>query len=345
VRDRRSAFASLGVRQGGGAGRSHSGISATLLADALPEALPLLAQELSAPHLDDAEFLRARHHALEATLALEDRPEERLDVELTARTLAGPCGRSVYGSAEALRRATPEQVRRHRERAAGPEGTVVVIAGGVDRRFAADLAAEAFGDWTGRTAVFAPPAWAPPDRHELPSDAGQTQLGWSWPLPPSDDPRAPALALGLAVLATGGDARLFREVRERRGLAYAVEAGTRAMPGVAWGAASLATTPDRAKETCRVVERELRRLRDGVTADELERARTQLRTREAARSETGSGRAGQLLRDMLLRGAPRSVEERLAALARPSLADVNAALEEVRSDAPTRVALEPERGR
>lgn len=345
LRARRDAFAHLGVRQGGGAGRSHSGISATMLADALGEALPLLAQELTAPHLDDTELARARHHALEATLSLEDRPDERLDVELTARTLAGPHGRSVYGSSEALRTATPEQVRRQYESSVGPEGTVVVIAGGVDPRAAFALASEAFGAWSGRTAPCAPLRWAPTGRHELRSDAGQAQLGWSWPLPPPDDARTPALALGLAVLATGSDARLFREVREVRGLAYAVEAGTRAMPGAAWGAASLGTTPDRVDEAIRVVEDELRRLRDGVTADELARARTQLRTREAARSETGAGRAGQLLRDVLLRGAPRSVEERLTALARPSLDDVNAAWAEVPVDTPARVVLGPERGR
>jgi predicted Zn-dependent peptidase len=268
-----------------------------------------------------------------------------LDVELTARTFRSGHGRSVYGSAEALRGATPEPVRRHRERSVGPEGTVVVIAGGVDPAVAAELAAEAFGAWSGRTAPLPPPLWAPAGEHEVRSDAGQTQLGWSWPLRPPGDARAPALALGLAVLATGSDARLFREVREVRGLAYAVEAGTRAMPGAAWGAASLATTPDRAEEAIRVVEHELSRLRDGVSDDELDRARTQLRTREAGRSETGAGRAGQLLRDVLLRGAPRSVDERREALLRPSLDEVNGALAEVRSDAPTRVALGPERGR
>lgn len=345
LRERRDALARLGVRQGGGAGRSHSGISATMLADALGEALPLLAQELTAPHLEDAELARARHHALEAIASLEDRPDERLDVELTGRTLAGAHGRSVYGSAQALRAATPEQVRRYREGSVGPEGTVVVIAGGVDPRLATELASEAFGAWTGRTVALSPPRWAPPGRHESRSEAGQTQLGWSWPLRPPDDARTPALALGLAVLATGSDARLFREVREVRGLAYAVEAGTRAMPGAAWGSASLATTPDRAEEATRVVEHELRRLRGGVTAGELERARVQLRTREAGRSETGAGRAGQLLRDVLLRGGPRSVEGRLEALTRPSLSDVNAALAEVPLDTPTRVVLGPERGR
>ena len=57
------------------------------------------------------------------------------------------------------------------------------------------------------------------------------------------------------------------------------------------------------------------------------------------------GRAGQLLRDVLLRGATRSVEERLEALARPSLDDVNAALAAVPLASPTRVVLGPERGR
>jgi predicted Zn-dependent peptidase len=342
LRARRDAFARLGVRQGGGAGRSHSGVSATMLADALPEALMLLAAELTGPHLDDAEFARARHHALEALAALDDRPAERLDVELTARTLAGPHGRSVYGRAEALRSATPEAIRAHRARTVGPAGAVLLIVGGVDPDDAWTHANAAFGGWTGAVAPAAePPRWAPPQRHDLPGEAEQTQLGWAWPLLPADDPRAPALALGLAVLASGSDARLFREVREARGLAYAVEAGSRAVPGAAWGTAHLATTPDRAEEAARVAGEELRRLADGVSAGELERARALLRTREAARAETGAGRAGQLLRDVLLRGAPRSVEERLEALARPTRDEVNAALAQAPCDAPTLVALGP----
>jgi predicted Zn-dependent peptidase len=345
LRARRDAFARLGVRQGGGAGRTHSGISATMLADALPAALPLLADELVAPHLDEDEFGRARQHALEAIEALDDRPAERLDEALAARTLRGRHGRSVYGDAAALAASTPRRVRAHRAATVGPEGALVAIVGDLDPDQVLERTAGSLEGWRGAAAPNAGPvAWAPAARHGLEADVEQTQLGWSWPLLPPADPRTPALALGLAALTTGGDARLVREVRELRGLAYAVEAGTRAVPGAAWATATLATTPDRAREAEEVAAAELRRLAAGVTADELARARALLRTREASRAETGAGRAGQLVRDVLLRGAPRGVQERLAALARPSRDEVNAALAAAPCAAPVLVALGPGAG-
>ncbi|MDZ7707490.1 MAG: pitrilysin family protein [Trueperaceae bacterium] len=359
ARQRREAFARLGVRGGGASGRDRSVVAGSGLADVLADGLALSVHEVTDPTLDDAELETARIHALEALDALEDRPADRLDEELTARAFVGPYARSALGTVQGLTSATPAAVRAHRDAVVGPAGATLVIVGGVDPEAALDLAEAVLGDWRGGASEGSssaslgglagnaprhpgPPRWADPARHTVPSDGEQTQLGWAWPLLPADDPRVAAQALGLAVLSGGMGARLFREVREARGLVYAVDAGARAVRGAAWGTAHAATTPERVEETIEVVQRELAKLADGVHEDELQRARTLLRTREAMQAESSSGRAGQLMRDLLLLGRPRSAGERLDALLRPTRADVDAALAAAPCRTPTLVVLGPE---
>lgn len=352
ARERQEAFASLGIRYGGASGRDRSGFSASLLADVLPQALSLLAAEVSDPTLDEDELDTARTHALEDLASLEDRPAERLGEALNAHAFRGPYARSAYGSEEGLRRLTTEELRRYRAATLLPGGSMLAVAGGVEVESAFAAIGDAFGGWDGaaeasRGASAEPPLpeWAPPGRHDLPLDAQQAQLGWAWPLLPPHDDRAPAQGLGLAVLSGGMGARLFREVREVRGLAYAVSASARGVRGAAWGTAYAGTTPDRAEETIAVVTSELSRLRNGVDGDELERARTGLRTREATEGESSAGRAGQLVQDLVLLDRARSASERLSELARPDLAAVLAALAAAPEVAPTVVTLGPGAGR
>ena len=356
ARERQEAFSSLGIRHGGGSGRSRSGLSAALLADVLPQALSLMADEVASPNLEDDAFEIARTHALEALASLEDRPAERLGEALDAHAFRGPFARSAYGTEESLEGLTPSAVRRQRDAALAPHGSVLVIAGGADVEPTFDAVAEAFCGWGGAAlpdgeggraegeASARLPAWAPPARHDLPLEAHQTQLGWAWPLLPPDDDRAPAQSLGHTVLSGGMGARLFREVRETRGLAYAVSASTVGVRGAAWGTAYAGTTPERTEETLAVVTSELARLRRGVDEDELERARTGLRTREAVRGESSAGRAGQLMQDLVLLGHARRLEERVAAFERPDLAAVNAALAAAPEVEPTVVVLGPSTG-
>ncbi len=355
ARQRREAFARLGVRGGGASGRDRSVVAGSGLADVLADGLALSVHEVTDPTLDDAELETARIHALEALDALEDRPADRLDEELTARAFVGPYARSALGTVEGLTSATPAAVRAHRDAVLRPAGATLVIVGGVDPEAALDLAEAALGDWRGAASEGPsdglggnaprqpfPPRWADPARHAVPSDGEQTQLGWAWPLLSASDPRVAAQALGLAVLSGGMGARLFREVREARGLVYAVDAGARAVRGAAWGTAHAATTPERVEATIEVVQRELAKLAAGVHEDELQRARTLLRTREAMQAESSSGRAGQLMRDLLLLGRPRTVGERLDALLQPTRADVDAALAAAPCLTPTLVVLGPE---
>lgn len=349
ARAQADAWAALGARPGGWAGRDVSVRSVTATSDVLAPVLQLLADEAIRPTLHEDAFETARLQTRDELASLEDRPIARLDEALIRRAFHGPHGRSAYGSDAGLAAATPEAVRAAYAAGARPDGAVLSVAGGAEEAAVWAAVEEAFGGWTpgGREAGEpAGPAvsWAAPAGYDLVGGGGQVHLGWAWPLLPPGDPRAPAQALGMAVLALGSGSRLFREVREARGLAYAVEAGTHVTAGTGWASAYAATSVDRAGEAREVIGAELARLSQGVDAQELARARAGLATREALTAETAAGRAAQLARDVQTLGRARGVRERREALAAPDAGDVRAALAAAPARPPTHVALWPGEG-
>ena len=81
------------------------------------------------------------------------------------------------------------------------------------------------------------------------------------------------------VLSGGMGSRLFTEVREKRGLVYGVGCRYHALKGYAGLFTSAGTRPAVAKQTLDVTLGELRRLAEGVTEDEMTRAKRHSRPR------------------------------------------------------------------
>jgi predicted Zn-dependent peptidase len=102
-------------------------------------------------------------------------------------------------------------------------------------------------------------------------DTEQVHLVWAWPGVARTDEDREALDVANHVLGGGLSSRLFDEIRERRGLAYAVYSGTIAYADS--GAVSLyvGTMPEHVDEVRDVLEYEIERLvTGGVTPEELE---------------------------------------------------------------------------
>lgn len=341
AREQREALDELGVRSGGGAGRASCGWGASLRVDVLEQALPLWAAPLLAPNLDEDELETARTRALDDLEALRDRPADRLTEALCAAFFAGGHGRSPYGRREALEQLDPGRLRAEREARLGPRGSVLAVAGGGDWPRVRAAVEAAFGAWRGGHRPLPAPALRPPGREDHAAPLTQTQLGVAVPALPADHPDWYAQALAWAALSGSMGARLEREVRERRGLAYDVSAGLRTLPRFGWGVLSAGTQAARAEETLRVLIHELERLRDGLEADELERARTLLVSQWSMEGESSGGRAAALARDLRLLGRPRPLGRVVDALEGVSLAHVDRALARQPQRPPTVVTLGP----
>ncbi len=111
-------------------------------------------------------------------------------------------------------------------------------------------------------------------------------------------------------LGGGMSSRLFQEVRERRGLCYAIYAFASGLTDSGMFTIHAAGGPDRAHELFAVIRDELvKAAEEGFRADEIARVKAQLKMGLLTGLESSSARAEQLARQILIHGRPLSTEE------------------------------------
>ncbi len=337
-----SALDALGVRRGGSSDRETSSLSASMLVDTLPEALRLLALQVKEPRLKDDEFESSRELAVQDLKSLADQPSSRLAEALSAATFTSGHGRSPYGTAAGLKALTAESVRADRANRAGPEGAVLAVAGGISWPELKALVTDQLGGWNGPAVDLPAPELAAPSRQHVTADTSQVQIGLSFSSLPPQHPDWLKQALAIGVLSGGMGARLFSEVREKRGLVYSVGAAARAVKDAGYVVGYAGTTPEKADETLEVMLAEFRRLSDGVSADELERARQGRLTRLILQGEASGSRASGLASEFWLRGRTRTLDEIAAETRALTLEELNDWLSRSSLPEPTIVTLGPD---
>jgi predicted Zn-dependent peptidase len=186
---------------------------------------------------------------------------------------------------------------------------VLAVAGGVDPDEVVRLAQKHFGSW-GKEAP-EPPAvrLTVPHRFHVDQDTEQVQIGLFYKDVPPGHYDFYASRLASAVLSGGMSSRLFTEVREKRGLVYAVSASPGSVKGFGYLTAYAGTMPERAEETLEVLQAEVERLAEGVSREELNRAKVGVRAELVLSGESSQARAGALARDLFILDRARSLEE------------------------------------
>ncbi|HYT91161.1 MAG TPA: insulinase family protein, partial [Gemmataceae bacterium] len=99
------------------------------------------------------------------------------------------------------------------------------------------------------------------------------------------------------------------EVREKRGLCYAVSASYQTFKDIACVLCYAGTTNARAQETLDVTLAELQRLQEGIEKEEVERVQAGLKSSLIMQEESTSARAGALASDWYYLGRVRPAEE------------------------------------
>ncbi len=304
------ALDSLGVQRGGRLDLEYVTLGGSSLASELGSALALYADIVRRPALPAVELDAERALALQALASLHDNPAQRLFSQLTQAYFPGPFGRPTLGTAEELEAIDIGDLQAEHTARFKPSGAILAVAGGTTFEEARRLALEHFGDWSGapRPAPRATPREEPFYEH-LQQDTAQTQIGLAYAGLPIEHPDYYKARLGLNVLSGGMGARLFTEVREKRGLVYSVAAVPRLQRGSGLVLGYAGTQPERAQETINVLAGELRRLAEGVTAEELQRARTGLLSAMVMQGESTGARASAMAGDIFLIGRPRTLDE------------------------------------
>lgn len=309
-RELSDALDDLGVDRGGGADVEYTTFGGATLGLYLNDALALYADIIRRPNLPDGEWQPQRDLALQSLDSLEDAPSRKMFVQLRREYFTSGHGRSPIGTREGLNALTLENLRADHERRFRPDGAIISLAGQFDFEAVAAQIETLFGDWEGQAPQ--PDAPAPvetPVFHHIEQDTAQQQIGVAYAGVPSTDVDFYSYRVATSILSGGMGARLFTEVREKRGLVYSVSASAHAHRGVGFSLAYAGTTPQRAQETLDVLLTELKRIGEGVSENELERAKIGMLSSLVMQEESSRARAGGIARDMWMLGRVRSLDE------------------------------------
>lgn len=278
-------------------------------------ALSILLDLVAAPALRAEDLDAERSVILEELAAAEDDPEDLVAVRLHESLFPEhPLGREVLGTAETIASITRGELGEFFERWYRCANLVVTGAGAVDHQRLVDDVALRLSERGGGQR---------PARAEVPVRVGphvaawrdleQVQLALGWRAPGADHGSRHALALLNHVLGVGPASRLFQEVRETHGLTYSIASTVSSYLGAGAVSIGAGTSPSNAAElldrTLEVVEDVAR---NGITADELQRARRSLRGSLLLGLEDASIRAARLGVATTLRDEVPSIEAHLA---------------------------------
>jgi predicted Zn-dependent peptidase len=227
------AMDSLGLDHSESVGQLHLRFWGSTLARNIPPALEIYADILRHPHLPADQLDSVKALALQDLQALEDEPRAKVMVEMRRRFWPHPLGQDRRGSEESIARIAPESLQAFHGTHFVPRGTILSVAGNMEWEPLRAQVEKLFGDWTGN--AIAPPELVPPihGNAHLSKDTTQTQIVIGYPSVPFGAPDYYAALGAVQVLSGGMGARLFTEVREKRGLCYAVSANYQTFKQVA----------------------------------------------------------------------------------------------------------------
>jgi predicted Zn-dependent peptidase len=294
----------------------------------LPLAIDVLADMVTGSLIEPKDVDAERGVILEEIAMNEDDPSDTVHEAFAAQLFGDtPMGRPILGSVDSINAITRDQIAEHYAARYKPENLVVAAAGSLDHAEVVELTRSAFAPVLTGDARPVPPRLPGPgpqagaDRADgtgvLLVSRGIEQanlvLGCAG-LSRTDDRR---FALGVLNAALGGgmSSRLFQEVREKRGLAYSVYSfsSQHADSGI-WGVYA-GCLPAKADEVLAICRDEIAKVIDGgLTDDELERGRGQLRGSIVLGLEDPSSRMSRLGKAELVYPRLEPVEEILASI-------------------------------
>jgi predicted Zn-dependent peptidase len=256
---------------------------------------------------------------IEEIAMYEDEPSDKVH-DVLAQAVFGdhPLGRPVIGRAEVIANVPVPEIAAYHDERYSPANIVLSAAGNVDHDQLVELARKACEaglpkSANGKRELVGAPAEVDPRMCFFQKQTEQFHVTLGAPGIERGDERRFALRVLDTILGGSTSSRLFQEVREKRGLAYSVYSYSSQYLDSGQIGMYVGTRPDNVPEALSVIGDELRKLRDdGVAADELERAKENVKGRTVLSMESMLARMNRL-GSSVLTGIPLlSLDEILA---------------------------------
>jgi predicted Zn-dependent peptidase len=294
-------FDAMGAELNAGTGKETTSVYARVIDEHLTDAFDVMADMVFHPALTEIDS--EREVILEEIAMYEDDPQEKVfDVLGDAMFGSDPLGRAIIGRAEVISGTPAAEIAAFHVERYQPRNVVIAAAGAVDHDTFAALAAERLGDLSGQRPPKAlqPAVATPPAAHFERKDTEQYHVCLGAIGLSRHDDRRFALRVLDTIFGGTSSSRLFQEVREERGLAYAVYSFTSGYRDTGQVGLYVGTRADNLEPAMAVVGTELRRLRDcPATAEELQRAKENLKGRVVLALESTGARMNRLGSEIL----------------------------------------------
>jgi predicted Zn-dependent peptidase len=288
---------------------------ARALTSHLPEMAGLLTDLALRPALDPQEMEREREVILQEIGSVEDTPDELVHVLFGQNYWPDhPLGRPVLGTVESVSALDRQAIQDYMGATYLPQATVVSAVGKLEHQRLLDLLGPALSELPQRpSALTRRPPTPRPGLHVYSRELEQAHLALGMPAPSATSNERFVAAILNLILGGNMSSRLFQEVRERRGLAYAVYSYLSAYSDSGMLGVYLGVAPGRAVEALTVVRAEMERLgAEPVAEHELSDAKESLKGSILLAAENPESRMSRLARNEFNFGRDVPVDEVVA---------------------------------
>ncbi|MDA9400974.1 M16 family metallopeptidase [Bradyrhizobium sp. CCBAU 25338] len=273
--------------------------------DNADEAFELLRMALTSPLFDAADVERIRAIVL-ARLRHESTDPSSLGHRKFLEVAFGdhPYARPAEGSLESVPKIEVADLKGYVRRVIAKDTLKIAVVGDVDAGVVCKLLDKTFGSLPSNAEAMPVAeviAAKPPQRVFIRFDVPQTIVTFGGPAVRRSEPDFMPAYIVNHILGGGGlTSRLFREVREKRGLAYSVGERLVWLDHSAMFLGNSGTSADRAGETVEEIEKQVRHIaEEGPTQQELDDAKSYLKGSQLVALNTSSKLARTLLQHQL----------------------------------------------
>jgi len=322
--------------------REQTAFYAKVLKEDLALAVDILGDILTHSTFIPEELERERGVILQEIGQANDTPDDIIfDHFQETAYPAQPMGRPVLGTEATIRAMRREALIGYMRSHYSPRAIVVAAAGAVEHEALLELVRRHFADLPATQPAPPEPARYVGGEFREARDLDQVHIVLGFPSVSHGDPLHYPTQLLSTLLGGGMSSRLFQEIREKRGLVYAIYSF--ATPFLDHGLFQIyaGTGEEEARELMPVMLEALRAVQRDVTEEELARAKAQLRASLLMSLESTGSRCEQLARQLQVFGRVIPVEETKARIAAVTVEEVQEAAARIFRARPTLAAMGP----
>jgi predicted Zn-dependent peptidase len=276
----------------------------------VPLAFDVLSDILTDPAFDPEELRREQNVIVQEIGAAEDTPDDLIWDWLQETAFAGQSiGRSILGTPATIRSFDRGRLATYLARNYRAPEMVIAAAGAIEHRLVVAEVEQRFAEFTGpRAPAPAPAHFVGGSRIET-RDLEQVHIALAMHGLAQRDPNLYNLQVFTSVLGGGMSSRLFQQVREQRGLCYAIYAFHAPYSDTGMFGLYAGTDAADVGELMRVVVAEIHSAAETLDEAEVARAKAQMKTGLLMALESSNARAEQLARQILHWGRPIPLDE------------------------------------